>query len=49
MRYDDTFNHMVDAKFLPAAHRHSIAVDADASVLIDKFCRHVRVDVVKWL
>ena len=42
-------DHMVTAKFLPAAHRHSIVVDADASVLIDKLCAFERVDVPKWL
>jgi len=42
-------DHMVDTKFLPAAHRHSISVDADASVLIDKLRRYARVDVPKWL
>jgi uncharacterized protein (TIGR00730 family) len=30
-------DHMVDTKFLPAAHRHSISVDADASALIESF------------
>jgi hypothetical protein len=38
-------DHMVDTKFLPAAHRHSISVDADASALIDKLHSHARVDV----
>jgi predicted Rossmann-fold nucleotide-binding protein len=42
-------DHMVDTKFLPAAHRHSISVDADASVLIDKLRSCARVDVPKWL
>ncbi|MFM0226997.1 LOG family protein [Paraburkholderia dipogonis] len=42
-------DHMVDTKFLPAAHRHSISVDADASALIDKLHSHARVDVPKWL
>ncbi|MEA2817398.1 MAG: hypothetical protein QOI93_5114 [Rhodospirillaceae bacterium] len=42
-------DHMVDTKFLPAAHRHSISVDADASALIDKLRRYARVDVPKWL
>jgi hypothetical protein len=41
--------HMVDTKFLPAAHRHSISVDADASALIDKLRSYARVDVPKWL
>ena len=42
-------DHMVDTKFLPAAHRHSISVDADPSALIDKLRRYARVDVPKWL
>jgi uncharacterized protein (TIGR00730 family) len=42
-------DHMVETKFLPAAHRHSISVDADASVLIDKLRIYSRVDVPKWL
>jgi uncharacterized protein (TIGR00730 family) len=42
-------DHMVDTKFLPATHRHSISVDADASALIDKLRNYARVDVPKWL
>ena len=42
-------DHMVDTKFLPAAHRRSISVDADASALIDKLRSYARVDVPKWL
>jgi len=42
-------DHMVEAKFLPAAHRHSISVDADASLLIDKLRQYQRVDVPKWM
>jgi uncharacterized protein (TIGR00730 family) len=42
-------DHMVDTKFLPAAHRQSISVDADASVLIDKLRSYERVDVPNWL
>lgn len=42
-------DHMVDTKFLPAAHRHSICVDADAKALIDKLRSYVRIDVPKWL
>ena len=42
-------DHMVDTKFLPAAHRHSVCVDANASALIDKLRCHERVDVPKWL
>jgi uncharacterized protein (TIGR00730 family) len=40
---------MVEAKFLPAAHRHAIAVDADASALIGKLQTFERVDAPKWL
>jgi uncharacterized protein (TIGR00730 family) len=42
-------DHMVDTKFLPAAHRHSISVDADASALIDKLRGYAGVNVTKWL
>ena len=42
-------DHMVDTKFLPVAHRHSISVDADPVALIDKLRRYARVDVPKWL
>lgn len=42
-------DHMVDTKFLPAAHRHSISVDMDACALLDKLRNHVRVDAPKWL
>ena len=42
-------DHMVDTKFLPAAHRHSISVDTDASALIDKLHNYTRVDIPKWL
>jgi uncharacterized protein (TIGR00730 family) len=42
-------DHMVDTKFLPPAHRHSISVDADANALIDKLRNYARVDVPKWL
>lgn len=42
-------DHMVDAKFLPAAHRHAISVDADANALIEKLHNYARVDVPKWL
>jgi uncharacterized protein (TIGR00730 family) len=42
-------DHMVNKKFLPAAHRNSISVDADASALIEKLHRYARIDVPKWL
>ncbi|NYT29165.1 TIGR00730 family Rossman fold protein [Rhizobium sp. WYCCWR 11128] len=42
-------DHMVETKFLPAAHRHSISVDTDARVLIDKLRSYARVEVPKWL
>ena len=41
--------HMVDTKFLPSAHRHSICVDTDAGALLDKLRSYVRIDVPKWL
>jgi hypothetical protein len=42
-------DHMVQTKFLPAAHRHSVVVDADAGALIRKLHDYSRVDVPKWL
>lgn len=45
----DFIDHMIDTKFLPAAHRQSVALDADAHVLIGKLHSHARVDVPKWL
>jgi uncharacterized protein (TIGR00730 family) len=42
-------DHMVDTKFLPAAHRHSISVDDDATSLVEKLRNYTRVDVPKWL
>jgi uncharacterized protein (TIGR00730 family) len=42
-------DHMVETKFLPAAHRHAVCVDADAGGLIERLRRHVRVDVPKGL
>lgn len=42
-------DHMVDMKFLPPAHRHSISVDADASALVEKLRSYSRIDVPKWL
>ncbi|MNI95143.1 putative lysine decarboxylase [compost metagenome] len=42
-------DHMVKARFLPEAHRHSIVVDTDANALIGKLRSHARVDVPKWL
>lgn len=41
--------HMVDTKFLPIAHQHSISVDTDPSSLVDKLRSYVRVDIPKWL
>jgi len=42
-------DHMVDTKFLPVAHRHSISVDESPRTLIDKLKSYERVDVPKWL
>jgi uncharacterized protein (TIGR00730 family) len=42
-------DHMVATKFLPAAHKDAICVDADARTLIAKLRRQVRVDVPKAL
>lgn len=40
---------MVETKFLPAAHRQTIAVDADPDALIAKLRNYVRTDTPKWL
>ena len=45
----DFIDHMVATKFLPAAHRHSISVDANPRNLLVKLRTHARVDVPKWL
>lgn len=42
-------DHMVVEKFLPAAHRHSTSVDANAEALIGKLQTYQRVDIPKWL
>ncbi|HXO99290.1 MAG TPA: TIGR00730 family Rossman fold protein [Luteibacter sp.] len=42
-------DHMVATRFLPEAHRHSISVDADPAILIDRLRHYKRVDVPKWL
>jgi uncharacterized protein (TIGR00730 family) len=42
-------DHMVETKFLPPAHRHSISVDPNAGPLLDKLRHFERTDVPKWL
>ena len=42
-------DHMVDSKFLPPAHRHSISVDPNAAPLLEKLRTFERTDVPKWL
>lgn len=42
-------DHMVETKFLPAAHRHSIPVDADAGTLIAQLRNFEAVGVPKWI
>jgi len=42
-------DHMIEMRFLPRAHRHSISVDANANALLDKLRNQARVDVPKWL
>lgn len=42
-------DHMVKTQFLPETHRHSIVVDSDPSVLIQKLRCYSRVDTPKWL
>ncbi|KAA0693338.1 TIGR00730 family Rossman fold protein [Neorhizobium sp. P12A] len=49
----DTFlqfiEHMVETQFLPPAHRHSIAVSADAAPLIETLRNFEGVTVSKWI
>jgi uncharacterized protein (TIGR00730 family) len=42
-------DHMVETKFLPSAHRHSICVDAEPTSLIEKLRAFERTSVPKWL
>ena len=42
-------DHMVETRFLPPAHRHSICVDPDAAMLIEKLRTFERTSVPKWL
>lgn len=42
-------DHMVESKFLPPAHRHSICVDPEPAALIDKLQKFQKTDVPKWL
>lgn len=40
---------MVETKFLPSAHRHTVSVDADVDGLIEKLRNFERVDIPKWM
>jgi uncharacterized protein (TIGR00730 family) len=42
-------DHMVETKFLPPAHRHSVSVDAEPAALIEKLRSYERSTVPKWL
>jgi uncharacterized protein (TIGR00730 family) len=42
-------DHMVETNFLPAPHRHSIPVDADAGALIGQLCNFEPVNVPEWI
>ena len=42
-------DHMVETKFLPPSHRHSICIDPDAAALIEKLRVFERSNVPKWL
>jgi uncharacterized protein (TIGR00730 family) len=42
-------DHMVETRFLPPAHRHSICVDAEPAALIEKLRTFERISVPKWL
>lgn len=41
--------HMVETKFLPPAHRHSICIDPDSTALIGKLRAYVKSDIPKWM
>ena len=40
---------MVETKFLPAAHRHSICAEASPEALIQSLRTYKRTEVPKWL
>jgi len=42
-------DHMVECKFLPPEHRHSICVDPDPAVLIEQLRHFVPTSIPKWL
>ena len=42
-------NHMVDQRFLPFAHRESIAIHSDPNELIESLHRQPRIGVPKWI
>ena len=42
-------DHMIAERFLPAAHRASIVVEADAERLLAGLATFEKVDVPKWL
>jgi uncharacterized protein (TIGR00730 family) len=45
----DFIDHMVECKFLPPEHRHSICVDPDPAGLIEQLRHFVPTSVPKWL
>tara|TARA_R110002126_G_scaffold9340_6_gene42476 strand:- start:722 stop:1315 length:594 start_codon:yes stop_codon:yes gene_type:complete len=42
-------DHIIEQRFLPAAHRHSIVVESDCEALIDGLKSFERISVPKWL
>ncbi len=42
-------DHMVETRFLPPSHRHSIAIDANADRLINRLRSFERIVAPKWL
>lgn len=42
-------DHMVECKFLPPEHRHSICVDPDPTALIEQLRHFVPTSIPKWL
>lgn len=42
-------DHMIAERFLPAEHRHSIVVESDPQLLLEKLRHYQPTDVPKWL
>jgi uncharacterized protein (TIGR00730 family) len=49
MPFMSFIDHMVEQRFLPFAHRESIAIHSDPNELIESLRRQPRIDVPKWI